>query len=377
MGQTPPIIQYVERPGILDLGWGHPNPSLLPTEQWREATDATLAEYGWRALTYGNASGPGPLLEWLATRDAGCRTSEIFVTGGASHGLALACAVLTEPGDVVLVDAPTYHLAFRVILDHRVEILAAPDETDDIEELITKLRQQGRRASVFYTVATFGNPTGQSMPGAQRRALVDIAQRQGLTIVEDDTYREVVYDGEAPPSLWSLARGEAVVRLGSFSKTIAPGLRLGWINAKPDLIRRLEALGYVDSGGGVNHATALTMSTFGQSGGYDGHVVRVCREYARQRDKLVEALPVSLAVPVPAGGWFVWVRLPEGVSAATLRQAAERDGVSFVEGSRFYPDGSRGDDHVRLAFSMLPAAQLEEAARRLAQSVAKLTSERP
>src|SRR5262249_56325088 len=135
-------------------------------------------------------------------------------------------------------------------------------------EQVAALRGAGRRVPMLYLVPTFGNPTGRSVPDDRRAALVDLAGRAELTIVEDDTYRELVYDGTAPPSLWSLATHAYVVRLGSFAKTVAPGLRLGWMNAAPEIVDRVTRLGYVHSGGGVNHLTALAMATFGGSRSY-------------------------------------------------------------------------------------------------------------
>jgi 2-aminoadipate transaminase len=378
----PPIIQFEDRPGILDLSWGHPEPSLLPVEQWLRAGEASAAAFGWRALAYGYATGPGPLLDWLTghlSRIEGGRTTpeQTFVTAGASHALSLVATVLAEPGDVVLVDSPTYHLAFRILADRGVRLVRAPADQDGIEpaalaDLVGTLRAAGDRAPLLYLVPTFANPTGRSLPGDRRRALVELAHRAGLTIVEDDTYRELAYDGPAPDSLWRLAAGTGVVRLGSFAKTVAPGLRLGWINAEPPVVRRLARLGYVDSGGGVNHTTALTMAAFGAGGGYDRHVAAVRRRYRMQRDALVTALrerAPALRTPSPAGGWFLWVPLPAGLPADRLLAAAERHGTSFVPGHRFFADGRGGADRIRLSFSLLPPADLARAAQRLAAAL--------
>lgn len=364
------MIQFVHRPGILDLGWGHPRPSLLPVSAWAAAGERAAREFGWRQLTYGHATGPSPLLDWLAAHLA-CDPATLFVTGGASHGLSLITEVLAGPGDVVLVDAPTYHLAFRILTDRGVRLVRAPADEDGLDPyalpgLIASLRA---RVPLLYIVPTFGNPTGRSLPAERRTALVSIARRTGLTVVEDDTYRELAYDGPAPPALWDLAAGEGVVRLGSFAKTVAPGLRLGWINAPPAVVRRLAALGYVHSGGGVNHSVAVTMAAFGLSGAYARHTAAVRGEYRAQRDALAAAVTEVLPVPSPAGGWFLWPRLPPGVTAAALLPPAERAGVSFVPGPTFYSDGAGGTDRIRLSFSHLAPADLTTAASRLAEAL--------
>ncbi len=383
MDNPHPKIQYVTRPGILDLAWGHPRPELLPVELWRDAAGRALRSHGWQALTYGAAAGPGPLVDWLTGHladagEAGTRMSEVFVTNGASHGLALAAELLVKPGDVVLVDSPTYHLAFRTLLDRGAELVGVPADAEGMDvagtaELIGRLARGGRRVPMLYLVPTFANPTGRSLPRQRRVELVELAGRTGLTIVEDDTYRELVYEGTAPPSLWSMGGRGTVVRLGTFAKTVAPGLRLGWINADGGFVRRLTGLGYVDSGGGVNHTTALTMAAFGASGAYVSHVADLRRQYAAQRDALVAGLRGSvpgLRPATPDGGWFLWVELPPPVTARALVPAAEANGVAFVEGWRFFADGAGGPSHLRLSFSMLAAADLAEAATRLGRAVA-------
>jgi 2-aminoadipate transaminase len=359
-----PIIQFTERPGILDLGCGHPDPALLPVELWLDAAAAAARDFGWHALTYGTVAGPGPLIEWLSDH---LKTTSFFITAGASHALALITEMLANPGDTVLVDAPAYHFALRILRDRGVRLLAAPA---DLDAAIADLRAQGQRVPMMYLVPTFGNPTGRSVPAERRRYLVEAARRTGVTLIEDDTYRELVYTGHAPQSLWDLSGGDgSVVRIGSFSKTVAPGVRLGWINAEPVLVRRLMDLGYVDSGGGVNHANALTMASFCASGEFRKHVAGLRSAYRERRDTLVEALDPSLEVAMPDGGWFLWLRLPAGRTAGKLLPAAERHGVSYVPGPHFYPDGEGGADHIRLSFSFLDPPALTEAATRLRTAI--------
>lgn len=380
--QPLPLLQFEERPEILDLSWGHPQAALLPAGPWATAVQQTLNHSGWQALTYGYAAGPGPLIEWLSERYRGLEgtataPAQFFVTAGASHALALLSMVLASPGDVVLTDAPTYHFALRILRDRKVQLTPVPADEDGIDPatlgpLVASLRARGRRVALLYLVPTFGNPTGRSLPGERRHELVRAARRAGVTIIEDDTYRELSYKEAAPPSLWHLAGGESVIRIGSFSKTVAPGLRLGWINAAPRLVRRLTRLGYVDSGGGVNHSVAMAMAEFGASGAYAQHVTSVRGAYQARRDALVTGLQSArpeLAVPSPGGGWFLWLRLPPGRTATALLPVAERHGVSFAAGPQFYPGGRDGEQYIRLAFSFFAPAELTAAAARLATAL--------
>ncbi len=377
-----PVIQFVDRPGVVDLSWGHPYPAGLPGAEWAEATAAALHRYGWQALTYGAMAGPAPLIDWLCQRlgetDAAApEPGEVFVTAGASHALELVSQLLCAPGDVALVDRPTYHLALPVLADRGVELVGVPTDAAGllpaaVAELVGRLRRAGRRVSLLYLVPTFGNPTGGSLPPTRRRELVEVADRLGLPVVEDDTYRELAYGGAAPPSLWSLARGGPVLRLGSFAKSVAPGLRLGWVTGPPSTVDRLVARGYVDSGGGVNHTTALAMAEFGGSGAYRRHVEEIRVRYRAHRDALVAAVRDRVPAAefaVPGGGWFLWVRLP-GADTGALLPHAERAGVSYVPGARFFVDPGSGTDRLRLSFSLLGPADLAEGAARLGRAVA-------
>lgn len=355
------IVQFEHRPGLLDLGWGHPRPSLLPVEQWARAGSEALEAYGWQALTYGHPTGPAPLVDWLSAHVGDASPDQTFVTAGTSHALALVTPLLAAPGDVVLVDSPTYHLAFPILRDAGVTLVPAPADEHGVLPAEVAALAASTRAAFLYLVPTFSNPTGRSLPLDRRRELVSL----GLPIVEDDTYRELFYGEAPPPALWRLAPDRNVVRLGSFAKTVAPGLRLGWINAAPALIARLARLGYVHSGGGVNHSVAMTMARFGASGAYAGHLTAVREQYRQQRDAL------GLG-PSPDGGWFVWLRLPSGVDAASLLPVAERHGTSFLPGPTFHVNGDNGHDRVRLSFSHLPPADLTEAARRLNAAISSV-----
>jgi DNA-binding transcriptional MocR family regulator len=221
---------------------------------------------------------------------------------------------------------------------------------------------------MLYTVPTFNNPTGATMSLERRKAVVELAQQEGLLVLEDDVYRELWYDAPPPPPIYDLAPAGPVVRLGSFSKVMAPGLRLGWMLAAPEIIRRCTSSGQLDSGGGVNHFTAHVVAAFIELGLLDRHVERLRKAYRQRRDRLMDGLTSHLAEGCEwersGGGFFVWLRLPQGMDGTAVVPAAEAAGVSYVPGARFFTGGG-GERRCRLAFTLVTLEELEEGARRL------------
>lgn len=373
-----PNVQIVHRPGVIDLGWGHPDPALLPVTGLRLAATEALDRYGAEALAYGSERGPGPLLRWLigylwSREGRAPEADEIIVTGGISQALDQICTLLTQPGDVVLVEQPTYHLAVRILREHPLELI--PVASDDgglrpeaVAEAITAVRRGGRTPRFLYTVPTFNNPTGVSLAAERRRPLVNLAVVEELLIVEDDAYRELFYDGPAPPSLWSIAPRGTVARLGSFSKIVAPGLRLGFLTAAAAIIERIRGGGLLDSGGGINHFSANTVAAFCDGGRFEAQGALLRATYRARRDALASALteylPEECRWARPAGGFFIWLQLPAGRDAAALLSRAIAGGIGYAPGSRFYV-GEGGTQTARLAFGLYPQEQLVEAARRL------------
>ncbi len=436
MNQPPrlPLTQYVDRPGIIDLGWGHPDPDLLPTDGIRAAANHALERFGPDALGYGHNAGPGPLLEAVCERLAvvdGGRTPDpaaVLITAGNSWAIDQVATLLTRPGDVVLVESPTYHLAVKILREHPVRLVPIPvDEgglvVDAIPGAIRAARAGGARTGVggahvgagaartgagaarvrlLYTVPTFNNPTGISLADDRRRALVSLAEREGFLVLEDDAYRELAYDDPAaPPSLWSIAAPGVVVRLGSFSKSLAPGLRVGYLTADAATVASFADGGVLDSGGGISHFSALVVAEFLGSGEFVTNVARLRDALRERRDALVGGLaafmPDGTRWTAAQGGYFVWVTLPPGSSAGTLLPVAEAAGTSFMPGSAFHlraggggeagggeaggpaagPGGSTtgsgigpgdADRSLRLSFSRFSPDQLREAARRLGQA---------
>jgi 2-aminoadipate transaminase len=390
-----PDIQLFLRPGIIEFGWGNPDADLLPAADLARAAEIALQRRGRQALSYGAEQGPGRLIEalqgWLF-REEGVSppAQQLFVTGGVSQALDLICTLFTRSGDVVLVESPVYHLALRIFRDHGLELApVAADEdglrVDLLAEALESLRRRGRHPRFLYTVPTFNNPTGMTMTVERRRALAALAQSAGLLVLEDDVCHTLWFDAPPPSSLWGLAptmdRGLAaeadrrpapagpIVRLGSFSKILAPGLRLGWLSAPPEFVQRCMRSGMLDSGGGVSHLAAHVVAEFMELGLLDVHVEHLRAAYRRRRDGLLEAmtrfLPPGCSWRAPGGGFFVWLRLPEGCDSGRFLSQAEAAGVSYVPGNRFCA-GEGGERYMRLAFSLLSLRDLEEGIRRLA-----------
>jgi DNA-binding transcriptional MocR family regulator len=373
--------QNVLRPGVVEFAFGEPDPALLPVALVRAAAVGALDRFGPGAISYGQEEGPPALREQIARRTAAregraVAADDVLVSGGNSQALDQALTVFSAPGDVVLVEAPTYSLALGIIRDYPVDVVGVPLDGQGLDvaaldDTMRRLRAEGRRARLLYTVPTFHNPAGVSLELGRRRRLLELARDHELIILEDDVYRELAYDGDAPPALWALDPAAPVVRLGSFSKTLAPGLRVGWIDARSDLRERLLACGMVESGGCVSQYAATVVARVLEDGGYDGHILELRAAYRARRDVLVAALrehlPAGCSFHEPAGGFFVWLALPAGLSATTLLPFAEARGVSFAPGARFRSDGD--DRCLRLAFSLYEPQDLADGARRLGEAV--------
>jgi 2-aminoadipate transaminase len=368
--------------GATPFVYGHPDPDLLPVEKLIAATERALRARGRLALQYGPEQGYGPLLDYLVGkvgRDEGLRIARanIMLCAGAAQGLDTAARLFTRPGDVVLVEAPTYHEAIATLRDHPVELRQVPIDdhglvVETLAERLDALSRAGRRVAFLYTIPTFQNPAGVTLTAARRRALVELASERALLLVEDDVYRDLCFEGRVPPSLFELAGGRRVIRLGSFSKILAAGLRLGWIMAEPEVIQRIVGCGLKGNEGGANPFVAHVVAAFCQEGWLEPHIARLVVRYRTRRDALLAALeremPDGVRWTRPAGGFFVWLTLPEPLEAETVLAEAVERGVLFTPGTRFFAQASEGGGrrNLRLPFSFLSEARMAEGVRALA-----------
>jgi DNA-binding transcriptional MocR family regulator len=367
----------VLRDGYREFNFGQPDPDLLPVGELRRAAAAALDTFGPDMLAYGAPEGAWPLLAWIQERvrqreGIALALDECVGTAGNSDAIDQVCTLFTQPGDVALVESPSYHLGLRILSDHRLDLRAVPVDAgglriDALEDALAGLAREGKQARLLYTIPTFHNPTGVNLAMDRRQAVVDLAARHGFLVLEDDVYRELVYEGVSPPSLFALAPRGTVMRMGSFAKSLAPGLRLGWINCSAAQARRFADGGLRDSGGAPNFSAAMMVAALCQSGDFDAHVAHLRNAYRERRDALATALarhlPRGCSFATPGGGYFIWVTLPDAV----LR-SADAHCVSFLPGPRVCIDG-RGRHCVRLAFSLMKPPALEDGARRLGAAI--------
>jgi len=343
---------------MISFGRGVPAPECLAVEELAECARAALEHDGRTILSYGPGGGYGPLREWLAERH-GVEPGRIIVTSGSLQGFVFVSEQLVRAGTRVLVEAPTYDRPLKILTRLGAEIVAVP--MDD-EGLLPDELPEGDFA-FLYTIPTFQNPSGRTLSLERRRRLAELARERGLLVLEDDPYGLVRYEGEALPSLFELAEGEGVAYASSFSKTVAPGLRVGWFVLPQELAEEIEALA-VSTYISPPYLSQATVLEFARGGNFEPNLERVNGLLRERRDAMLDALarelPDDASWTRPEGGYFVWLDLPSGPPAAELLATAEQAGVTFVKGTDFFPGGRGGEQSLRLAFSYVSPDEIAE-----------------
>jgi 2-aminoadipate transaminase len=348
----------------ISLARGVPAPECLSLAELADCARAAIQSDGETVLSYGPGGGYPPLREWIADRH-GVEPGQVVLTNGSLQGFQFLAELLAPTGPV-LVEAPTYDRPLKILAGLGAEILTVPQDEDGLDVgALEHVLGTVSSPAFLYTIPTFQNPTGRTLSTERRERLAALA-RGGLLVLEDDPYGLVRFDGEAPPTILELAGGEGVVYSSSFSKTVAPGLRVGYLVLPGGLASELEA-----RAGGTYITPALlsqaTVYAFLRRGKLKPNLDRVCGLLKARRDAMFGALERHLpeaAWSRPEGGYFLWVDLPLGVRAEDLAP----EGVTFVPGADFYP-GEGGESAVRLAFSYASPAEIEEGVRRLASAV--------
>jgi len=365
--------------GIISFVYGDPDWPSLPLSEMAQAAEF-LAEHERRdALGYQNPIRSDELNAALAeklARDQGieARPEQILITTGSSSGLGTICDALIDPGDTVLLDAPAWMGATMIFRLAGAEMIGIPiDEhgvdPDRVAATLDRLEREGRRPKFLYTLPTFQNPAGVELSVERRQALARLADERGLLIVEDDAYYELRFRGDYPPTIYSLAQPGNVLYCGTLSKTIAAGLRLGYIVGPEPVVAALSRA-RVDSL--RNSFSAALADWYLRTGKYRAHLDELRRIYQQKCDHMLRALeremPEGVSWTKPNGGFFIWLTLPEGISAPAILPECREAGVDFIPGPAFYGDGS-GDRHLRLSYSAVTPEQIDEGIARLAQVV--------
>lgn len=358
------IFAKVDLSAICSFAGGYPSAVTFPTEAIKRLSSDVLDKYGPKALQYGATQGVPELRQAIADR-YGVPVSRVQITTSSQQGIDVCSRVMLDPGDIVLAKNPVYLGALQSFRSYRAEV--RPIAASSIPAAASSLQ-----AKFIYVIPDFNNPSGETMTLSEREELVSFAREQDLLIVEDSPYRELRYSGEAVPTLYSMAP-ERTLHLGSFSKILAPGFRLGWIIGPEPLLEKI----YI-----CKQALDLCPPVFDQyiaaeyisSGELDRNLVKTIAEYRRRRDRMLGLLerymPEGTSWTRPEGGLFLFLTLPEGIDTVALYDEALSAGVAYVAGSFFYTDGSHRNT-MRLNFSFIDEAKMEPGIRLLADLISK------
>src|SRR5579871_3879704 len=386
------LLKFTQQPEVISFSGGLPAPEVFPAQRFREACARVLEQQPQLALQYGATEGYEPLREMIARHIAryGIKagTENVLITSGSQQALDLIGKLLINAGDRVLVEAPTYLGALQAFNVYGADYLSVPSDADGLRtEILEAALRSGPK--FMYVLPNFQNPGGTTLSEGRRHQLVLLADKYGIPIVEDDPYGQLRYEGEHLTPLVVLDRENLrrdngysignVLYLSTFSKVLAPGLRLGWIVAPPDVIARLAQ---IKQSSDLHTSSFVQMVAFevARDGFIDEHVKLIRRVYKERRDAMLQALedffPPGVSWTRPAGGLFLWVTMPAGVNSRRLLDQALRQNVAFVPGEAFFP-GQHSGSHMRLNFSNAQPEQIREGIRRLSIAVAHELEHRP
>ena len=364
---------------LFEFGGGYPDPVSFPYEGMIEATAKMMAAEGAQAMTYGDPQG------YIGLRELICHKYQLFemmktrpenivVANGSGQALSLAFSAFVDPGDAIIIEAPTFSGSLNTIRRHGPRILDAPvdDEgivTDAVRERLQTLRREGRSCKLIYTIVNFQNPAGPSQSLRRRQQLIALAHEYDTLILEDDAYGELRFEGETLPPLYALDRGGRVIRAGTLSKILGAGVRLGWLCAPKDMVPVLQSFLF---GGGTNPFMSR-VATYYMKDNMAAHVQRLIGVYRAKRDAMLKGLDEVLrdtdaTISRPEGGFFLWIKLPSGTDKKRLAERAVEARIQYTPGPVFYANGG-GEDYIRLAFSYEQPDKCYEGARMLAKAM--------
>jgi 2-aminoadipate transaminase len=367
---------------LISFAGGLPDIPSLPGEALLRATRAVIDREQKEALEYGGTFGPLPLRDAIAERSSRIEgipltRDNVIIASGSAHAIGMVCEALLDPGDIVLVESPNFPGSMRTIRSFGAEQIAIPmDEQgmrcDILEQELEKLASQGKRAKFIYCIPTHQNPAGCTLQLDRRERLVELARKYNTFVLEDDAYGELWFESPPPPSIFSLSNADHGIKVSSFSKIIATGLRMGWIMGPPALVSRIAALRYdMGSSPYLGRVIAEMM----RNGDLDRHVEHLRGIYLRKLERVEDALAKYTSEYAtytrPLGGFFLWLLLRPGLNSRDVQQAANELGVIVGQGPQFFADG-KATNHIRLAFSYVAMEEIEEGIHRLGEAMAQV-----
>lgn len=369
------LFAVANRPEVVSLAGGMPYLEGLPLDVIADTMQRLIATKGTTALQYGSGQGEEVLREHItqvvALEGVSAHPDDVVVTTGSQSALDLVTRIFVDPGDVVIAEAPSYVGALGVFRSYQADVVQVPLDADgliptELDATLTRLAGEGRRVKFLYTVPTFQNPAGVSLSTERRPQVLEICRRHGVLVVEDNPYGLLGFDSDPLPALRSYDT-DGVLYLGSFSKTFAPGYRVGFVIA-PHAVRDKLVLASESAVLSPSNASQLAVATYLETCDWKAQIKTYRETYRERRDALVSALGEHLpraSWNVPSGGFFIWVRLPEGLDSRAMLPRAVTARVAYVPGTAFYFDGS-GSDHMRLSFCFPTPDRIREGVRRLA-----------
>jgi 2-aminoadipate transaminase len=376
------LMAITERPEVISLAGGLPDTSTFAPDHFREVMGVVADGSTAKALQYGPTEGIAAVkqcvIEVMAEEGMAVAEDELLMTTGGQQVIDLVCKTLIDPGDVIIAEAPTYPGAVPTFCAYEADVIQidmddAGMQVDVLEATLERLAEQGRRPKFIYTIPTFQNPAGVTMSLARRRRLVELARERELLVLEDNPYGMLRYEGEPLPTLRSLDGGDMVIYLGTFSKILSPGIRVGWAAAPRPVLAKMN-IGKQSADLCSSSLTQHFVSAYFGTGDWRKYIASLREIYRRRRDVMLDALsehfPAEAHWTHPQGGLFIWATLPDYIDTTDLLARALDENVAFVPGEAAFVDG-RGRASMRLNFSGVSEERIREGVRRIGQTVSE------
>ncbi|MGB6607840.1 MAG: PLP-dependent aminotransferase family protein [Atribacterota bacterium] len=376
------ILKLVQNPEVISLAGGMPDPKTFPVEDIKKITQKVLSKNSARALQYSSTEGSPELrkciLEHLAKDGNNGELENIIISSGSQQGLDLVGKTFLSPGDVAIVELPSYLAALNAFYSYGGELVGISMDEDGmrmdiLEEELTRLKNEDKKVKFIYTISNFQNPAGVTMSLARRKKIIEIAHKFNLFIVEDNPYEKLRFEGEPIPSIYSLEKNGSVISLGTFSKILCPGLRLAWILGNKEIIRKMAILKQATDLC-TSILTQLIACEYCQSGKLEENIKSNVQIYKKKRDAILNALekyfPKEAVWTKPQGGFFVVATLPEYIDTKEMLKEAIEENVAYVPGAPFFADG-KGQNTMRLSFCYPSEEDIEEGIKRIGNLIKK------